>query len=385
MEGRLLPPEWVDSSDALKRMLRRAAGEPSVALDTEANSFYAYRERTCLIQLSTEESDFLVDPLAGFDLAPLGGLLADPKIVKVFHDGEYDIGILKKDFGFSFANVFDTHIAVMALGWKKAGLATVLREKFGVVLNKKFQRSDWSRRPLSPEQVEYARLDTRFLLPLYRELRAELEKGGRTHVTEGEFRRLERLAPKEQSFDPDRFVRLKGARTLDPLSLQALRELFLQREEVAKRSEVPAFRVLPNETLVQLARARPRDEKGLMQAKGFTWRGVRRFGREMLQAIRRAEGRGPLERIPSPRRREGEKPLSPEQVLLVEKLRMWRKQKAEQEGFDSSHVLKRSVLYALARKRPRTLEALRAMGDIEPWQFEAYGREILDLLREDPV
>lgn len=375
-------PEWIDKASALAECVADLKQSSAIGVDTEADSFFSYREKVCLIQVSTETRDFLIDPLAGLDLRSFGEVLADKNIVKVFHDGEYDVGMMKKDFAFEFANIFDTRIVVAALGSKKPGLASVIQERFNFTLDKKYQRSDWSKRPLTQGQIEYARYDTRFLIPLYRQLEKELEIANRRHVADSEFRRLERLPAKEQTFNPDEFVRLKGAKLLNPLALQVLKAIFVKREELAERYGVPPFKVLSNETLVDIARFRPRDGKDLAKIRGFTWKLVKRFGDELLEAMDRAESAGPLERKPHLPKRDGTGVLKPQEVLLYEKLRQWRKEKAEKEGFDSSHALRREALIDIAKKRPRNLSELSRVDSIEPWQIESYGHEILDVLKQ---
>ena len=167
-------------------MLAALAGEREIAVDTEADSFYHYQERVCLVQITAGGRDWLVDPLRGLDIRPLGAVLADPERTKVFHDGEYDVLILKRQFGFAFAALFDTRVAAAALGMEAPGLAAVVHAHYGFELDKSQQRSDWSRRPLSKEQVAYARLDTHYLVPLMHAFGDELEERGRMPILRGE-------------------------------------------------------------------------------------------------------------------------------------------------------------------------------------------------------
>ena len=146
----LPPPTLVADQDGFEGLLEDLAGQKEIAFDTEADSFFNYREKVCLIQVTVEDRDYLVDPLSDIDVSGLGEVFADPKRTKVFHDGEYDVLILKRDFGFDFAGLFDTRIAAAALGQASPGLASVLANRFGVELDKSMQRSNWSRRPLSP-------------------------------------------------------------------------------------------------------------------------------------------------------------------------------------------------------------------------------------------
>ncbi|MEP0761582.1 MAG: ribonuclease D, partial [Chloroflexota bacterium] len=156
-----LPPAQIIRRTAdLRRAVDRLRASPLIAVDTESNSLFAYTERVCLVQLSTRERDLIVDPLAVDDMSPLGDLLAEPAIEVIFHAAEYDIISLKRDFGFSFANLFDTMMAARVCGWDKTGLGNILEEQFGVTVDKKYQRADWSRRPLPPDHLRYAQMDT---------------------------------------------------------------------------------------------------------------------------------------------------------------------------------------------------------------------------------
>src|SRR5262245_1781890 len=174
MHADLPPPTLVEDAPGLEELLEALEDETEIAVDTEGDSFFSYPEKVCLVQITAGERDWLVDPLAGFDLAPIGRVLADPGKVKAFHDGEYDVLILKRAFGFRFAGLFDTRVAAATLGSQTPGLATVLEERFGVTLDKSMQRSNWGQRPLTDKQIRYARLDTHFLLPLMREQKVEL-------------------------------------------------------------------------------------------------------------------------------------------------------------------------------------------------------------------
>jgi ribonuclease D len=175
----LPPPVWVEEPQALNRLVRTLALQPRLAVDTESNSLHAYREQVCLVQFSIPAADYLVDPLVLHDLSPLVPLFSDPKIEKVFHAVEYDLICLKRDFGITLANIFDTMQAARILGYKQVGLDSMLAEKLGIILNKRFQKADWGERPLSQEMLNYARLDTHHLLDLRDNLQSELQQRGR--------------------------------------------------------------------------------------------------------------------------------------------------------------------------------------------------------------
>src|SRR5512139_501768 len=167
--------ELVETHSHLQRMVDALSQTPIIAVDTESNSLHAYREQVCLVQFSTPTTDYLVDPLALQDLSPLAPLFADPGIEKIFHAAEYDLLCLSRDFGFKFANLFDTMLAARILGRNMVGLGSLLESEFGILLDKRHQRADWGKRPLPEDQLSYARLDTHFLIPLRNHMRQELQ------------------------------------------------------------------------------------------------------------------------------------------------------------------------------------------------------------------
>jgi ribonuclease D len=376
----LPPPELVTDDAALRRLLEHLGGEPRIAIDTEADSFFSYRERVCLIQVSTRAGDFVVDPLAPLDLGPFGRMLADPRRTKIFHDGEYDVLLLRREYGFGFAALFDTRVAAAALGYETVGLAAVLGQHFGVQLDKTQQLSDWSRRPLSPQQIDYARLDTHYLLRLADELQARLADAGREVIVAGECRRLEALEPSQKTFDPDECLRLKGARALDLARLQVLRELFVVRDTLARERNVPPFKVLSHGALVEIARRRPKDERELAAVPEVSPKHVQRIGKQLLGAVRRGRELGPLERLPRLPSKDGTDRLDERGHELHERLKGLRKSLAEREGYDASLVLNRLTLLDLADKAPTTESELDGIAGLLDWQRAAFGAALVDTI-----
>ncbi len=373
----LPPPTLVQDPRTLRELLEQLDRADEVAVDTEGDSLYSYRERVCLIQVTANERDWLVDPLCGLDLTGLGACMADPRKCKVFHDGEYDVLTLKRDHGFTFQNLFDTRVAAATLGSKTPGLATVLLERFGIALDKSMQRSNWGLRPLSEKQVRYARLDTHFLIPLMREQAPELARTRRDVIVASECLRLEALTPPNRDFDPDEWVRIKGARAMPPIDRQVLRELFVLRDEIARSENEPPFRVLNNETMCLLAALKPRSRQELQSVPGFSPRQARKFGDNVLAAVARALQLGPITRFPHLESREGTDDFDEEQMELHERLKQVRKVVAEAAGIDSAYVLNRHTLRRIALDRPLDVTALARVEGVQPWQVERFGREIV--------
>ena len=372
----LEPPVMVETPEALASLLDDLEGVQELGVDTEADSFYSYTEKVCLLQLTVGQTDYLVDPLAGLDLSPLGEIFGDESVVKILHDGEFDVLILGRDFNFRFKNIFDTRIAAAALGIDSPGLAAVLDRYFGVQVDKSEQRSDWSRRPLKQSQIEYARLDTRYLMALKQRMEADLEESGRRMVLDGECERLEELEPPVREFDPDGYAKIKGGNRLSPAEKGVLRELFILRNSVAEERDVPPFKVLGNHVLMDLAVRMPSTMGEIDGLKGFPKGRRRALGRDVLSAVQRGR-QNPVNKNVQPKTRTPR--LDDEPFELHERLRTWRRVRSDKEGMDSSLVLNRHVMLRLAMDRPQSLEQIGQVEGLRDWQLERFGDDLLHL------
>lgn len=370
----LPPAALVDSPAAFQNMLDDIGRETALALDTESNSLYRYFYQVCLIQISTARADYLVDPLRLPDIAPLGTLLADPTRLKILHAAENDILMLKRDFGFAFANIFDTMLAARILGWPQVGLAALLAQRFGLTLDKREQLTDWGRRPLTPAQLSYARLDSRYLLPLHDALSTELRTRRRWREAQEAFEALTQVVYVEKPFDPDGFWRTKGARDLRPAEFAVLRELYLWRDGAARALDRPPFKVLGDDGLVQLSQRQPQRLADLHLSP----RQIEQFGRALLDAI--ARGRAAPAPQPPARNHDGNGRPDPEALARFDRLRAWRTQRAAERAVDTDIVLTNDTLMAIARAAPASLEALAALRVMGDWKLEEYGGDVLRTL-----
>ena len=263
------PITFIDKAARLYSLVSKLSRTEHIAIDTESNSFYAYFERVCLIQVSTLSDDYIIDPLLLEDLEPFGEILANPALEKIIHAASNDILGLKRNFGFHVSNLFDTAIACKLLGYKQLGLAKILQDHFDVTLDKKFQRCDWGRRPLREEQIDYARLDTHYLIPLRHELAVSLRERELWEQAKEAFDRQCEQEAHEKPFHPDGFINIKGARSLDSTGKRILKALYVYRENEAQRRDRAPFRIMSNETLLRLARTRPHSMRAFSQTKGL--------------------------------------------------------------------------------------------------------------------
>lgn len=377
MRDILTPPQIIDHPSAFSQLIQTLDTVTQVAVDTESNSLYAYRERVCLIQISTRKCDYLVDPLALDELSPLGDIFANPAVEKVFHAAEYDVMCLGRDFGFRFAGLFDTMIAARILGWPKVSLASVLAKSFGVQVNKRHQRANWGRRPLSPELIRYAQTDTHYLLSLRDCFHAELATNSQLDEAKEAFAEVCAAQWRQPPFDPENFWKLRGVDGLSPTLRAVLRALYIYREEEAQRCDHPPFKILSDRALIALAERRPCSIRGVSQIPGISEAQARRYGPGILAAIRRGSA------APSPSR-----PLRPSHqvdefvVARYEALHEWRKKRAAKRGVVSDVIMSKDALWEIAQVAPRTLEQLAVVRSLGSWKRSTYGEEILRVLSE---
>jgi ribonuclease D len=370
-----LPPILVDNA-AVAQFAARLQEEQVIAVDLEADSLHSYRDKVCLLQFSTSSETVLVDPLAVPDLSVFGPVLSDPSIRKIFHAADYDIRCLYRDFRLEIRGLFDTMIVCQLLGEEKIGLADVLRKYLNVELDKRYQRADWSRRPLEEGMIIYAAEDTRHLHTLSGILERKLADKGRLDWAREEFALLEQVRNNEQ--DGPLFLRVKKAGTLDRRQLAVLEALLQWRDGEAQRRDCPPFKVVGNASLLDLARIMPATSRALTGIEGLPPKLAGRYGAAFLQAIE--AGRNlPAEQLPVYPRGEP-RVRDPEVDERVAVLKKWRTQKAADLEIDPGVLINNALLEDIARSRPRNLSDLEKLSAMKDWQRRELGEGILKVL-----
>ena len=370
-------PIYLDTAEDTARFLKSIAGVDRVALDTEGASFHRFIDRIYLLQLSTRDQTAVIDPLPIGAPHELGALIEDPEVEIVFHDADYDLRLLHQDYGWQTRNIFDTRVAAQLLGIRAFGLAALLEKYFGVKLDKKHQRADWSMRPLAPDMLEYAAQDTMHLLGLRDRLAEELRRTNRWAWAREEFQRLEHTRW-ENDDDATAFLRLKGARDLNRRELAILRELVSWRDEVARRADRATFRVVGNEPLLELARLKPTTREALSAVKGMPRGLIDRAGGDVLAAVKRGVDipDAELPRFPKAARWERD----PDFDARVTALRTVRDAAASRLDLDPGVLCSRDRLEAVARRNPATLDELREVPELRRWQIDVLGADFLEAL-----
>jgi ribonuclease D len=368
---------YLDTPAAVSRFLSSIGRTDAIALDTEGASYHRFVDRIYLLQLSTRDRSAIIDPLPIGTPPVLGDLLESPAVEVVFHDADYDLRLLQQDYGWHVRNIFDTRVAAQLLGIRAFGLAVLLDRYFGVKLDKKHQRADWSRRPLTPDMLEYAALDTAYLLALRDRLAEELDRAGRRAWAREEFALLEGTRWEVEDGDTA-FLRVKGARDLTRRELAILRELVPWRDAVAKQADRATFRVIGNEQLLAIAKEQPSTREALAAIKGMPRGLLESRGAELLAAVRRglAVAEAELPRFPRAPRWERDVDFD----ARVTALKGVRDEAAQRLDLDPGVLGARDRLEAVARKNPATVEQLATIPELRRWQVDVLGEAFVRAL-----
>ncbi|MEO8479860.1 MAG: HRDC domain-containing protein [Gemmatimonadota bacterium] len=371
--------QLVESQAAFDEVISAVSQEPVVAIDTEAASFHRYHDRVYLIQLSDRKQTWVIDPLAVPDLSAFGRLMADPAVEVDFHDADYDLRLFYKEYQFEARSLFDTRITAQLLGLPSIGLAALLQESFGLTPDKRFQRADWSIRPLTGPMLDYAAGDTSHLVELRDILRNRLIEMGRLAWAEEEFKLVEGTRWEPTEADPRvTFLKMKGARALERRALALLRELYEWRESTASEMDRASFRVMGNEVLLMLAEHPVADLDALGKLRGVGREAIGRWGEAILEAIRRGEA-VPDEELPKfergPRR-----VIDPEFDARMDKLKAARNAEAERLALQPGVLCPNGTLEQVAGLQPRTVEELAGAPSLREWQRQEIGAALLAAL-----
>ncbi len=370
-------PIYLDTSSTVDAFFASIANTPILALDTEGASFHRFVDRIYLLQLSTREKTAIIDPLPVGKPTGLGALLENPAVEIVFHDADYDLRLLHQDYGWQPRNIFDTRVAAQLLGLRAFGLAALLERYFGVKLDKKHQRADWSMRPLTQGMLDYAAQDTIHLLELRDRLKDELVRAGRWEWAREEFTLVEGTRWNGDD-SGNAFLRIKGARDLTRRELAILRELVPWRDSIAGQLDRATFRVLGNEQLLDISRQQPSTRDALSTIKGMPRGILESRGAEILDAVARglAVPEAQLPRFPKAPRWDRD----PDFDARVAALKTARDATAARLDLDPGVLCSRDRMEAVARKNPTTLEELESVVELRRWQARVLGEDFLKAL-----
>ena len=369
----------IDTAADLEEIVRSLEKEKTLAVDLEADSMYHYKEKVCLIQIATEKSSVVVDPLAINDLTPLKPIFSSPHIRKIFHGADYDVRSLYRDFRIRINNLFDTELACRFLGIRETGLRAVLKTFFNVNVDKKYQKKDWSKRPLPKEMMMYASKDVIYLLSLAGMLIHKLKQIDRMTWVLEECEDLSNVRPGLSNEGP-LFMKFKGAGRLKSRSLAVLEALLQFRKRIAEKKDRPFFKIIGNESMMKIATARPVTIRRLKSTKALSNRQISMYGNDLIKVVADAlkipESEFPVYPSKKP-------PVLPESApKRIKALKIWRASKARTLRIDPGVLCPNALITGIAVKNPGDENALETITQMKQWQRRAFGNEIIGVLKK---
>jgi len=371
---------FIDTQKEFDELAALLSKHKYIAIDTESNSLYAYKEKFCLMQLTGEGINAVVDTLA-VDIKSILPVFADPAVEKIFHSADSDIRVFKAAMGCTFVNIFDVMVAAKYLGIIKCGLDNMVKEYIGAEMNKKFQKADWGRRPLTKEMLDYAAGDTIYLKTLRDLLAVELEKKGRLEEAMGQFAQICKIEPQPMRFDESGFLALKSAKQLNGRGLAVLRELYLAREVAAIKRNAPPFKIISEDLMLRLSVAPREGLHNLSIFKGVSGYVLSNHGAWIREALQKGL-KAPEYQVP---RRE----ISREKRAYFEtvknrfkNLKLWRKEIAIRRNMLPEAIMGNDVLERVALSQPKSLEDLHAVRGLGAEKVSLYGLELIDFVKK---
>jgi ribonuclease D len=369
----------IDTPSALSDLAKSLQRRKMIGVDMEADSLYHFKEKVCLIQIATEDSNIVIDPLKIKDLSALKPVFSNSAIQKVFHGADYDIRSLYRDYKINVNNLFDTQLACRFLGVVETNLEAVLKTWFDVNLNKKYQRKDWSQRPLPKDMIAYAAEDARYLIALAKDLSAKLKQKGRLAWVMEECEHLSGVRPVSNDSQP-LFLGFKGAGKLDQRNLAILEALLQFRKKTAQKKDRPLFKVIQNKALLTIAAEGPRSIKKLEQTQALSANQMKMYGQGILKAVQKAS-QIPSEKLPTYPRKKAPA-VKPDVGKRVKALREWRDRRASRLQVDPSLLFTNALISTIAVKSPVNTKSLSKIKELKQWQIEKFGPEIIAILKQ---
>ncbi len=377
------PTYLIDTPGDVGAAVEDIARSRRIGVDTEGNSLHAFAEQVCMVQVSNTRANYIFDPIRLDDLSQLAQVFSNPRVEKIFHGADYDVGLLKRDFGFVFKTLFDTMLAAQYLNKEKIGMADLVEECYEIKLEKKYTKCDWASRPLSIDKIVYLCQDTQYLIGLREWLYKQLAEKNLLDEAKTDFAHLETRTPIEPSYKNQTMWDIKGVKGLDIDKIPAAYELYKWRKHQAKRRNVPPFKVMNNKTIITIANEQPGNKAELLDIKGITPNVWRRYGKFLLRAVAKGKSRKAGWTPPKPKEKmNGRRSIHWNDQELADALKKWRHDRAEKLEIHPLAVLPGHTLIEISRKKPRTVQELQQIEWLGGARIRKYADEIIEVVKE---
>ena len=369
---------YIDKQDQLDSALKEIQKASRIAIDTESSGYYTYFSDLCLIQISAQGKNYIIDPLSKINLEVLAELCADPTKTKIFHSAASDIIEIKRAYDWKFSNVFDTFLSSRFLGHANCSLSSLVAEYEGVQLEKKEQKSNWKQRPLSQSQLEYAHLDTVYLESIMDKLKLKLENYGMYNELLEECALVCQLEVEPQKqLNPTGWKHIPEAKQFSIEQQGILRELYFLRDARARKENIAPFRILSNASMARLVKERPDNIAKTALRKAFHPAFLNKDKDLILQILKGED----IEPLLVEKEVHNKAKIEPKEKSILKKLKKWRSRIAEYRGIDPSMIITSRTLSLIARKAPLEIADLEALDQkLSAWKIKNYGQQILDII-----
>ena len=364
----------VDNKKSLELAIVNLANSRLIAIDTESSGYYTYYSKVCLIQISANGKNFILDPMAQIDVKALDPILKNPSILKLFHSAVDDIKALKRDFGFQFKNIADTMYSSKLLGLEHNSLNYLVEYYHKVFLSKTEQKSNWEKRPLDRHQLQYAALDTAYLESIWNVMKTELEKRNLLEEAVSEFEKMaeEPYVAKETTTEIH-WHKFPNVDKFTPEERRNICDILQFRDDKARRMNKAPFRILNNETIEKIVK------KEIGEDNFVTLLG-KKDGAELTRILQNPTG-APLDKADFPK---PDFDLKPEEEPLFKQLRKWRDKIMKKRNMDHTMLLSNKNLIQIIRSKVADLESLKSLSLMSEWKIQNYGPSILKALKNEP-
>ncbi len=371
--------KYIDSDRRFAAYYGDIKGEKIIAVDLEADSMHHFKERVCLIQLADKKNSCVLDPFKIMDFSRLKILMENRSIKKVFHGSDFDIRSLDREYGIRVNNLFDTEIACKFLGIKERGLKALLKKYFNVDQDKKYQKKDWSVRPLPEEMLAYSIIDVLYLIDLAQILTGELKRKKRLAWAEEEFQRQTEVRY-ELNNRQYHFLRFKGAGKMDKKTLAVLEHLLAMRMKIAEKKDLPLFKVLGADQITNIALEKPLTLNHLKQTSILTKKQTGMYGEMCIKAVDKALklDESDMPQYPASKARR----LKNVEHMRIKYLKIMRRKMSEKYGMEPGFLLNNAMIIKISVKNPLTKAELENIQSIRKWQVEALSDEIFSVLQD---
>jgi ribonuclease D len=369
--------KFIESDEDLERVCKGLAGEKIIGVDLEADSMHCFKEKICLIQIAGKDGAYLVDPFLISDFSPFAQILENRDIIKIFHGSDFDVRSIDREMNVRIENLFDTEIACRFLNVKERGLGALLKEHFDVFVDKRFQKVDWSRRPLKDDMIEYSVGDVAHLIELHDRIKEKLEKMNRLSWAKEEFE-AQASVKYESNHKLPLFKKFKGAGKMDNRSLAILENLLQVRMEIAAKKDFPLFKIISNQSILALTTHRPNTIETMISIKALSKKQADMYGSLCQDAIASGMAMAHGELPSYPKIRMPRK--SPQVLDRINRLKKMREKMSISVGMEPGFLINNNLITAIAFENPRTQEALKTMGTMRNWQREVLGEQIIKIM-----